>query len=186
MTDDQLWPDAVLDFWFGHLTEQQWWTSSPALDDEIRRRFADVHAVVSEQPDDRLSTSPRRVLAAVIVLDQMSRNMFRQTASAFAYDGKALALSEHAVAVGFDAALPPEQLQFLYMPFMHAEDRAAQARSLALFTTLGREDNLKAAIEHKEIVDRFERFPHRNAVLGRPDTPAEAAYLEGDIKRFGQ
>ena len=183
---DGVWVSDVLHFWFVELREEQWWTSDTALDDTMRERFLSVHMLVAATLPDALAVTAERALAAIIVLDQFSRNMFRGTAGAFAHDAQARAITERAVTQGFDRTLTPAQRQFLYMPMMHAEDRSIHERSLALFTALGHEKNLKAAIEHKAIIDRFGRYPHRNAVLGRASTADERAYLAGDAKRFGQ
>jgi uncharacterized protein (DUF924 family) len=122
-------------------------------------------------------------LAATIVLDQFSRNMFRGTAAAFAADTKALAIAEAALARGFDRGLPDARRQFFYLPFEHSEDAEVQKRSVELFATLGPEA-LRWADAHKVIIDRFGRFPHRNAVLGRVSTPEELEFLSGPNSSF--
>ena len=120
---------------------------------------------------------PQTALAAIIVLDQFPRNMFRGTPRAFAADAQALALSRHAVDQKFDSAFPPERKQFLYMPLMHSEALADQERSVALFEALGDENSLRFAREHRDIVARFGRIPHRNKVLSRMSSQAEEAFL---------
>jgi len=117
-------------------------------------------------------------LAAILVLDQFPRNMFRGSAQAFATDAQALALSKRAIAEGLDMKLPPEKRCFVYIPFQHSEDLADQRRSLELFTALGNPENLDFAKRHEEIIARFGRFPHRNASLGRATTPEEEAFLK--------
>jgi uncharacterized protein (DUF924 family) len=112
------------------------------------------------------------------VFDQFPRNMFRGTPEAFATDARALELADAAVAAGFDAHLGLHGRQFLYMPFMHSEDGAAQARCVALFGAMGSAELLGFAQSHKDIIDRFGRFPHRNAVLGRASTPAEIEFIK--------
>ena len=119
-----------------------------------------------------------KALAAVIVCDQFPRNMFRGTPRAFATDSKALTIANAAIAKGYDAALTQSQRQFLYLPFEHAEDAASQARAVELFAPLGDAELTKYAEAHKAIIDRFGRFPHRNAVLGRVSTPEEVAFLK--------
>ncbi len=121
---------------------------------------------------------PDGYLAAILVLDQFPRNMFRGDSRAFAADAAALALAKRAIAEGIDARLSPEQRAFLYMPFQHSEDAADQERSVQLFTALGNLLNLDFALRHKAIIDRFGRFPHRNAILGRATTQDEAAFLK--------
>jgi len=125
----------------------------------------------------------RTALAATIVLDQFSRNMFRGTPAAFAADAQALAIAEAAIARGFDVGLPPERRQFFYLPFEHAEDPGLQARCVELFTPLG-EEAVRWAMAHKVIIDRFGRFPHRNAILGRASTPEEIEFLRGPNSSF--
>jgi uncharacterized protein (DUF924 family) len=176
MTDmvQRAWSDDVLRFWFDELTEEQWWASTPALDETIRQRFGALLRRVEVESIDTLAATPETALVAVIVLDQFSRNLFRRTAEAFASDAKALAIAEMAIARGHDAQLTADQRSFLCMPFVHAEDLAAQARAVELFTTLGKVDNLRAAQEHQAIIQRFGRFPHRNAALGRASTHEEA------------
>jgi uncharacterized protein (DUF924 family) len=124
------------------------------------------------------------VLAAVIVLDQMSRNMFRDTPRAFSADAKALRLAKAAVARGFDDDLTKDQRLFLYLPFEHSEDRRSQARSVALISSLGDAELQKWAEDHKAVIDRFGRFPHRNGVLGRVSTREEAEFLQQPDSSF--
>lgn len=179
------WSVDVLRFWFETMTEEQWWASTPELDEKIRLRFLSVTRNVAEDDVDRLTQTPHIALAAVIALDQFPRNMFRRTAEAFATDAKALRVAETSLSKGQDAQLTTTERQFLYMPFMHAETTAAQAQAVAVFTALGRENNLRAAIDHKAVFDRFGRFPHRNMALGRKSTAEEEAYL-ASAKRYGQ
>ncbi len=179
------WSAEVLHFWFKTMTEQQWWTSTPELDETIRARFLHVTRSAADGDIGRLTETAHMSLAAVIALDQFPRNMFRRTPEAFVSDAKALRVAETAIAKGQAADLSPVEQQFLYMPLMHAEDVSAQGRSVELFTALALEDNLRAAHDHKAIIDRFGRFPHRNAALGRISTPDEETYL-ASAKRYGQ
>ena len=142
-----------------------------------------MHGQIASLPIDLCLTNFATALAATIVLDQFSRNMFRGTPAAFASDPKALAIAQASVARGFDADLPEKRRQFFYLPFEHSEDAAVQARSVTLFATLG-EGYLRWAQAHKVIVDRFGRFPHRNAVLGRVSTPEEIAFLQEPNSSF--
>ena len=128
-------------------------------------------------PAETCLADPMTAIAAVIALDQFPRNMFRGSPRAFATDALALSIAQHAIAAGWDEELTQQQRLFLYMPFQHAEDRAVQARSIELFTRLGLGENLDYANRHKEIVDRFGRFPHRNEVLGRVSTPEEVEFI---------
>jgi uncharacterized protein (DUF924 family) len=171
------WQDAVNRFWFDELRPDDWFNARPEIDAEIRARFGDLRAVLKRYPPDPGDLTATGHLAAVIVLDQFSRNLFRQSGEAHATDDLALSLARHAVDTGLDESLAPRLRQFLYMPFMHREDRDMQARSVALFEKLGIPDMLRHAERHKGIIDRFGRFPHRNAVLGRVSTEAELAFL---------
>lgn len=167
----------VLRFWFEELEEAQWFKVDPALDQAIRERFLGVYeAVAHETPDDAMAV-PAVALATVIVLDQFPRNMFRGTPRAFATDDNARHVATAAVDLGIDVLLTPQERVFLYLPFEHAEDRDAQAQSVALFEKLGEGDFLDYAKRHKVIIDRFGRFPHRNAILGRASTAEELAFL---------
>ena len=168
----------VLDFWFRQSTPEQWFRKDDAFDEAIRMRFSALHARAAQGELWVWRTDAAGRLAEVIVLDQFSRNLLRGSAQSFAQDGMALVLAQEAIAQGLDAPLPPEQRAFLYMPFMHSESAAIQAESVRLFTALGQAHNLDYARQHQVIVDRFGRFPHRNAVLGRESTPEEAEFLK--------
>lgn len=181
MTSDPVASDfhgRVWRFWFEDLTRADWFRKSDALDQRIRADFGDVHREISTGLPYVCLADPRATLAAIIVLDQFSRNMFRGTPAAFASDPKALAIAEMAVSRGFDQQLEPVQRWFMYLPFEHSEDRAVQERSVDLFGRLGDNDALKYALEHKAIIDRFGRYPHRNAILGRISTAEELAFLQ--------
>jgi uncharacterized protein (DUF924 family) len=169
--------DDIVKFWFEELAPEDWYKADAKRDAEVRRRFGPLHEKLSVAvPEDWLAR-PKGWLAAILVLDQFPRNMFRGDPRAFATDAEALALSKRAIAEGVDMQLVPEQRAFLYLPFQHTEDAADQARSVELFTALGIPSNLDFALRHKAIIDRFGRFPHRNAVLGRASTEQEAAFL---------
>jgi uncharacterized protein (DUF924 family) len=168
------WQDEVLDFWFG-LSPERWWTSDAALDDEVRERFEALWEKERENVPAAFLGSPRDALAAAILFDQFPRNMFRGHADQFSTDPLALAVAKGAVERGYDAELPPERRAFLYLPFEHSEDLADQEQSLLLFTRLGDARALGYAQNHRDIVARFGRFPHRNAILGRAPRADEAA-----------
>jgi uncharacterized protein (DUF924 family) len=170
------WVEQVIRYWFEELKPADWFRKNTLVDDTIRARFAILHDEVAQLPTDELARA-RACLAAVIVLDQFSRNMFRGSPRAFATDARALSISQRAIAAGLDRELDRQQRWFLYMPFQHSEDRAVQVRSIELFTQLGDPDNLSYAQRHKEIIDRFGRFPHRNEVLGRASTPEELEFI---------
>lgn len=168
----------VLEFWFAELTPEQWWKRSRTVDETIASRFGALYErLAGAVPDDWLAM-PRGRLAAVIVLDQFPRNLFRDDARAYATDARALRLAQDAVAEGADAALTQTERGFLYMPFQHSEDADVQARSVELFAAVPEAEQLDWAVKHKQVIDRFGRFPHRNAVLGRESTPEEIEFLK--------
>ena len=170
------WAEQVTRYWFEELPPEAWFRKDTRVDDTIRERFAALHEEIARIRPEQLTT-PRDCLAAVIVLDQFPRNMFRGSPRAFATDALALSISQHAIAAGLDQQLDRQRRWFLYMPFQHSEDRAVQARSIELFTQLDDPENLGYARRHQEIIDRFGRFPHRNEVLGRVSTPEEAQFI---------
>ncbi|MGH8242124.1 MAG: DUF924 family protein [Steroidobacteraceae bacterium] len=170
--------DAVLDFWFTETSPEAWWKSDPAFDAEIRRRFGAVHEAGLAGELYEWRSEPRGRLAEIIVLDQFSRNIHRGSPGAFACDPIALALAQEAVAGSHDVRLSSQQRVFLYLPFMHSESRLIHERAERLFASLGLEQNYEFELKHKAIIDRFGRYPHRNAVLGRESTAEELAFLE--------
>jgi len=172
------WVDDVLHFWFEELNQKDWFSSSERVDEICRARFGGVYQALKAEPPDPRSADARTLLAAVIVFDQFPRNIFRKTPEAYATDANALALARHAVQSGKDRALPQMQRHFLYMPFMHSEDLTAQAESVRLFAELGIPDGAKYARHHHGVIERFGRFPHRNAILGRRSTPEELQFLK--------
>jgi uncharacterized protein (DUF924 family) len=172
------WVDDVLRFWFEETTPRQRFKKDEAFDAEVRRRFLALHETLTAQPAASLLAGSHSALAAIIVFDQLPRNMFRGNSRAFATDAKALAMADEVVAKGLDRGLTKDERMFCYLPFEHAENRAAQARSVALMSELGDPELTKWAEAHKAVIDRFGRFPHRNAVLGRPSTPDEVAFLK--------
>lgn len=169
---------AVLAFWFDDLSPSQWFEADPAVDATCRDQFMALYErLVSGVPAGWLD-SAGGCLAAVIVLDQFPRNMFRGDRRAFATDPVAISVVGHAIDKGFDEQLAPARRMFLYMPLQHSEDPEAQVRSVELLAGLGIREALESAIRHKAIIDRFGRFPHRNAILGRPSTDSERAFLQ--------
>ena len=175
--DSAIWIPQVLNFWFEQLEPAAWFSGAPELDDIIWDRFGDLRQELKASPPDPADLDGPGHVAAVIVFDQFSRNMFRRSAEAFATDALALALAEDALARNLDLPLHPREQQFLYMPFMHAEDRALQAKSVELFSRIGIPGVVEFAEAHKSVIDRFGRFPHRNKVLKRESTPEEAEFL---------
>ena len=172
------WVGHVLEFWFEQTDPDQWFEKDPTFDANIRERFLGLHEILASRGNNGLLADAQTSLAAVIVLDQMSRNMFRDTPRAFATDPQALQVAEAAIARGFDAGLTKDKRHFLYLPFQHSEDRQSQARSVALTASLGDPELQKWAEAHRAIIDRFGRFPHRNGVLGRISTPEETEFLK--------
>ena len=167
----------ILTFWFTELTPQQHFAKDAALDDRIRQRFAATLEAAVRCELFAWRATPEGRLAEILVLDQFSRNIYRDTPQAFAQDPLALALAQELVANGLDGSLAPTQRTFAYMPYMHSESRAIHAQSIALFTQLGIERQLDFALRHQAIVERFGRYPHRNAVLGRSSSADEVAFL---------
>jgi|SRR5579872_5959712 len=172
------WVNDVLHFWFVELLPHAWFSGDAGTDALIRMRFLALHEELRRGLPPGALLAPEPALAAVIALDQFPRNLYRGQPEAFAADGVALATAERAVALGFDRTFDPTRRHFFYLPFMHAEDRAIQARSVELCAALGDGDVLAYAWRHREIIDRFGRFPHRNAVLGRPSTREEVEFLK--------
>ena len=164
-------------FWFEELSEKQHFVKDPALDAAIRQRFGATLEAAARCELFRWRSTTQGRLAEIVVLDQFSRNIFRDTPRAFAQDPLALVLAQELVASGQDRALPSEQRAFAYMPYMHCESAVVQAESVRLFAQPGLEDNLNFALRHQEIVVRFGRFPHRNSQLGRTSSAEELAFL---------
>jgi uncharacterized protein (DUF924 family) len=172
------WRSDVLRFWFG-LDPEQWWRGPPELDERIRERFLDLWKDKRQLPAESFLDDPLTALAAVILFDQFPRNMMRGHADQFSTDPLALAIAKGAIDRGLDDKLEKQERGFLYMPFQHSENLDDQDRSLLLFTSLGDEEQLGYAKKHRDIIARFGRFPHRNAMLGRQPRADEIA--AGDV-----
>ena len=170
-------PYPILHFWFTELTPKQHFAKDAALDEAIRTRFGATLEAAARCELFAWRATPEGRLAEVLVLDQFSRNVYRDTARAFAQDALALVLAQELVASGQDRSLPLAQRSFAYMPYMHSESALVHAQAVALFSQPGMEDTLSFELRHKEIIDRFGRYPHRNAILGRTSTPEELAFL---------
>jgi len=182
---------GILAFWFGdapHQPRDVWFRKDDAFDREVRERFAEVLAAGIAGAFGEWCTTPHGALARVVLLDQLTRNAFRGTAEQFAGDPGALATAIDAVDRGFDKALDAHERSFLYLPFEHSEQLDMQDRAVALFTTLAAETGVDAPLpwaeKHRDVIRRFGRFPHRNAVLGRVSTPGELQFLEQPGSRF--
>jgi uncharacterized protein (DUF924 family) len=179
-----LTPTDVLAFWFGpppHATRDVWFRKAPAFDAAIRERFGAAVTAALSGEFTTWDATPQGALARVILLDQFTRNLHRDTPLAFAGDTQALTIAEQAIARGFDRELDRFERWFLYLPFEHSEDAAMQQRSLALFGQLAAETGDRAPLEwaekHAAVIRRFGRYPHRNAILGRASTTEELAFL---------
>jgi uncharacterized protein (DUF924 family) len=172
------WSGEVLKFWFS-LSYDDHFRSDEGLDERIKQQFAQLWTEKRELPVESFLGDPRTALAAVILFDQFPRNMFRGHADQFATDQLALAIAKAAIAKGFDRQLQPDERAFVYMPFQHSEDLDDQNRSVLLFTTLGDPRFIPYAGKHHDIIKRFGRFPHRNAILGRAPRADEIA--AGDV-----
>ena len=172
------WAAELLHFWFHELRPRDWFAPDARVDAALRRRFARALESLRNRPAHEFLTDPANALAAVLLFDQLPRNLFRGTPRAFASDPLARAIARGALDRGWDRALTPPERQFLAMPLMHSERIADQRRSLAYFTRLGRRYGAPFARAHYRMIARFGRFPHRNAVLGRRSTPAEIAAVE--------
>ena len=168
--------DDVLRFWFEETSPEQWWRNDPVFDQSIRIRFGNLHDAASRaELWAWRETAPGR-LAEIILLDQFSRNLHRDAPRAFACDPLALTLAQEAVRIGADLQIAPERRAFVYMPYMHSESPLIHSVAVDLFRERA-PDNLDYELRHKAIVDRFGRYPHRNAALGRASTPEEIAFL---------
>lgn len=175
--------DDVLTFWFTEHGPDDWFAGKAEFDTEIAERFSQTHAHVARGEAWEWRVTPAGRLAEIIVLDQFSRQLYRNSPLAFAQDRMALVLAQEMVGQALDMQFEQPRRGFIYLPFMHAESAAIQAASVRLYEALGDEDQLKYAIAHRETVDRFGRFPFRNAPLGRESTKEELAYIEEQAER---
>lgn len=201
--EDERRVEAILHEWFGELQDDgtcpperraRWWKKSVAFDEHLRSSHGDDVESALAGECDGWASSPRGALALVLLLDQLTRNLFRGTARMYAGDAKAMKIVSRAIEDGFDAQVPPAYVPFLYMPLMHIEDLAVQNRCVSLFEALAARcapalaahtaNDLKAARVHRNIIARFGRFPHRNPILGREPTDEERAFLDAGGPSF--
>jgi uncharacterized protein (DUF924 family) len=168
----------VLKFWFEEIDPKMWWATSSEFDETIRSRFLPLleEAAMAELFSWR--SEPQGRLAEIIVLDQFSRNIYRNTPQAFAQDGVALVLAQEAVAAGVHQQLSDMETCFLLMPYMHSESRSVHVVAEILFREFAPQNNYEFELKHKAIIDRFGRYPHRNGILGRVSTPEEVEFLK--------
>ena len=167
----------ILSFWFAPETQPNWFAKSDQFDQSLKEKFGDILEQVSRAELWSWRKNADGRLAEILVLDQFSRNIFRDTPRAFAQDSLALALAQEAISQDLDKQLSPDQRSFLYMPFMHSESKLIHEFALKLFQRLGNPENLEYEIKHKIIIDRFGRYPHRNQILGRESTEEELSFL---------
>ena len=174
--DEPDWVEAVLAFWFGTLGPSRWFAKDAVLDEELRARFLATHAALSAH-HPQVSTA-RAALAAVIVLDQFSRNLWRDDPRAFACDASSRTIASAAIDAAWDLEMSASERLFLYLPFEHSELLADQDRAVGLVQALDNDEWTRFARAHQKIIERFGRFPHRNATLGRASTEAKLAFLQ--------
>ena len=170
--------DAILTFWFDEIAPAQWWEKDPSFDQLIAARFGDIHRQAAQCELHEWRSDPRGRLAEVIVLDQFSRNMYRDSPLAFAQDALALGLAQEALRVRADDILTPVERSFLFMPFMHSESLVIHEIAVGLFEKNGIASNYDFELAHKAIIERFGRYPHRNQILGRVSTAQEIEFLQ--------
>jgi len=169
--------NVILNFWFEEIESSKWWSKDLQFDEMISERFADVHRAANRCELAHWRKTPAGRLAEIIVLDQFSRNMFRDTPLSFASDSIALALAQEAISVGADVELEQSQRNFLYMPFMHSESLIIHDVALELYTQNDSQYSLDFEMKHRDIIQEFGRYPHRNVILGRISTQAELKFL---------
>ena len=170
--------EDVLRFWFDDIEQAKWWQKDEVFDQLIIEKFMALHTQAKQCELYSWRSSARGRLAEVIVLDQFSRNMYRDTPEAFACDPLALALAQEAIALGIDKQLTPVERSFLYLPYMHSESLAIHDVAVSLYQANGIESNLDFELQHKAIIERFGRYPHRNVILGRKSTKEELFFLQ--------
>jgi uncharacterized protein (DUF924 family) len=168
----------IYNFWFKEIPSELWFKKDEAFDNEIRKRFLNLHQQATRAELYSWRVSARGALSEIIILDQFSRNMFRGQPESFLYDTLALALAQFAIQNGFHKQLDTKEKAFLYMPFMHSESLAIHERAVELYSEKGLEFNLDYELKHKAIIERFGRYPHRNHILGRESTFEELEFLK--------
>ena len=171
-------PETIIKFWFEEISTQAWFKKDETFDKELIERFSAIHYAAIKGELFNWRVTPEGRLAEIIILDQFSRNMFRDTPEAFAYDSLALILAQETISLKQDQQIPKEKRSFLYMPFMHSESLLIHEAGLVLFTEMGNEGTLEYEKKHKVIIDKFGRYPHRNELLGRESTEAELEFLQ--------
>lgn len=168
----------ILNFWYTEITPAQWWKKDADFDLNIKERFSDIHRQANACELSSWRATPNGRLAEIIVLDQFSRNIYRDTPKSFASDPLALALAQEAIANDADKMLSDSEKSFLYMPYMHSESPSIHVDAAALYSNAGLQANYEFELKHKEIIDQFGRYPHRNQILGRESTEEELTFLK--------
>ena len=169
----------ILDFWFKETQPQQWFQKNPEYDELVKSNFLETYEIARQGALDEWKNDADGVLCLCLLLDQFPRNMFRDTPQAFATDAQALLIAKYALSKGLDQVISPEKRRFVYLPFEHSENLSDQKKSLELFETMKSDDPLSYdyAVRHYEVIEKYGRFPHRNKILGRANTPEEEEYL---------
>lgn len=167
----------IIKFWFEEISQAQWWKKDVEFDQLIASRFSEVHGQAARCELYQWRDTAEGRLAEIIVLDQFSRNIYRDSPLSFATDSLALALGQEAIREGADQEVPESMRSFFYMPFMHSESAVIHEEAVALYEAYGNEGNLNFELRHKAIIDRFGRYPHRNEILGRDSTTEEVEFL---------
>lgn len=171
-------PQHIIQFWFNEIDSSYWWKKDNEFDQLIRQQYLSLHTQASLCELYHWRASAQGRLAEIIVLDQFSRNLFRDTLKAFTQDALALALAQEAIALKLDQQLEDSHKSFLYMPFMHSESQLIHEQAVKLYNQPGLEYNYEFELKHKIIIDRFGRYPHRNNILGRHSTAEELEFLQ--------
>lgn len=174
----------IIQFWFDEIESSKWFIKDTEFDQMIIRRFSEIHHQAAQSELFSWRETASGSLAEVIILDQFSRNMFRDTPRSFAYDTLALALAQSAIAKGFDREVSQEQRPFFYLPYMHSESLLIHTQAERLYSKLGDPSSAEFEHKHKVIIERFGRYPHRNKILGRTSTAEEEVFLTGPDSGF--
>jgi len=170
----------VLDFWYDENNAKKWYNSTPEFDAEIKQRFETLWQQAADNKLNDWQESPAGSLALCILLDQFPLNMFRGEDKSFQTEAQSIEVSKAAIAKGFDDEIPSERVSFMYLPLMHSEELDDQNLSVACFEKHALEENLRFAKHHRGLIEEFGRFPHRNKIMGRENTPEEISYLNSD------
>lgn len=176
--------ENVLNFWFKELTPKDWFMKSDDLDTKIKNQFGKIHKMAIAGELYTWRSTPEGRVAEIIVLDQFSRNMFRNMPESFLYDSQALVLAQECISLGLDKELPLDYKRFLYMPYMHSESALIHEEAVRLFSQQGLEENLEFEHKHFDIIKKFGRYPHRNEILKRDSTKEELEFLKGPNSSF--